>query len=134
GTTLLTATVIPGTNPTSTGLGVTVTTTSIGIPGNTTLFDNGTNGDVTAADNVFSRSVTVTSGTTAGAKSLPVEVTDAESRDGSGTISLTVQAPQSSGAREFVPNSRLEYADNNAFDAGSNFSLSLWVKFASNDN
>ena len=37
-------------------------------------------------------------------------------------------------ARQFVPTSRLEYADNNAFDAGSNFSLSLWVKFASTDN
>ena len=135
GTTLLTATVTPGTNPTSTGLGVTVTTSAIGIAGNTQLFDNGTNGDVTAGDNVFSRSVTVASGTSAGAKSLPVTVSDAQSRSGSGTISLTVQAPQRlRGARQFVPNSRLEYADNNAFDAGSNFSLSLWVKFASTDN
>ena len=46
-----------------------------------------------------------------------------------------MQTPQqSSGARQFVPISRLEYADNNAFDAGSNFSLSLWVKFPSTDN
>ena len=134
GATLLTAAVTPGTNPTSTGLGVTVATGAIGIAGNTQLFDNGTNGDVTAGDNVFSRSVTVASGTTAGAKSLPVTVSDAQGRSGSGAISLTVQAQQSSMARQFVPNSRLQYADNNGFDAGSNFSLSLWVKFPSTDN
>jgi hypothetical protein len=133
GTTLLTATVTPGTNPTSTGLGVTVATSAIGIPGNTQLFDNATNGDVTAGDNVFSRSVTVDPGTTAGAKSLPVTVSDAQTRTGSGTISLTVGTQQIS-ARQFVPTSRLEYSDNNAFDAGSNFSLSLWVKFATNNN
>ncbi len=89
--TLLTATVVAGTNPASTGLAVTVTTDAIGVAGTTPLLDNGTNGDATAGDNVFSRSVTIAAGTAAGAKSLPLTVTDTQGRSGGGSISLTVQ-------------------------------------------
>ena len=41
---------------------------------------------------------------------------------------MTVQVQQSSMARQFVPISRLEYADNNAFDAPTTFTLALWAK------
>ncbi len=90
--TLLTVTVTPGTNPTSTGLAVTGNLTSIGGSSSQQFFDNGTNGDVTPGDNTFSFSTTVAPGTTNGAKSLPVTITDAQARTGNTSISLTVQS------------------------------------------
>jgi len=90
--TLLTVTVTPGSNPTSTGLTVTGDLTAIGGSATQQFFDNATNGDVTANDNVFSFSATVAGGTTAGAKSLPVSIADAQSRTGSTSISLTVSS------------------------------------------
>lgn len=92
-TTLLTVTVTPGTNPTSTGITVTGDLTSIGGSATQTFFDNGTNGDVTAGDNIFSYLATVTGATTGGVKSLAITITDAQARTGNTTISLTVQGP-----------------------------------------
>ncbi len=91
--TLLTVSVTPGTNPTSTGLAVTGNLTSIGGSSTQQFFDNGTNGDATSGDNIFSFSTTVAPGTTNGAKSLPVTITDAQARTGNTSISLTVQSP-----------------------------------------
>ncbi|HZS08970.1 MAG TPA: lamin tail domain-containing protein [Blastocatellia bacterium] len=93
GSTLLTVNVTPGTNPASTGIAVTGNLTSIGGSASQQFFDNGTNGDVTAGDNVFSFQATVAAGTTPGAKTLPITITDAQARTGSTTISLTVQSP-----------------------------------------
>ncbi len=90
--TLLTVTVTPGTIPTSTGLAVTGNLTAIGGSSTQQFFDNGTNGDVTPGDNIFSFSTTVAPGTTNGAKSLPVTITDAQARTGNTSISLTVQS------------------------------------------
>jgi predicted extracellular nuclease len=92
GSTLLTVTVTPGANPTSTGLAVTADLTAIGGSATQMFFDNGTNGDVTAGDNIFSFNATVTMATTPGMKSLPFTITDAQARMGSGSISLTVSA------------------------------------------
>lgn len=92
-TSLLTVTVTPGANPASTGLAVTGNLTTIGGSPTQTFFDNATNGDVTANDNVFSYNATVSVGTTPGAKTLPFSITDAELRSGSGSINLTVQSP-----------------------------------------
>ncbi len=92
GTTLLTVAVTPGANPASTGLAVAADLSSIGGSAAQTLFDNATNGDATAGDNVFSFQATVASGTTGGAKSLPATITDAELRTGTTTIALTVLA------------------------------------------
>ena len=88
--TLLTVTVTPGTNPASTGITVTGNLTSIGGSASQPFFDNGTNGDVTAGDNVFSYQATVTPGTTGGSKTIPVNVNDAQGRSSSTSISLTV--------------------------------------------
>jgi predicted extracellular nuclease len=88
--TLLTVTVTPGTNPTSTGLAVTVDLTAIGGSATQTFFDNGTNGDVTIGDNIFSFNATVAANTSGGSKNLPFTITDAQARNGSGSISLTV--------------------------------------------
>ncbi|MEP6819441.1 MAG: DNA/RNA non-specific endonuclease [bacterium] len=92
---LLTVTVNPGTNPTSTGLTVTGNLSAIGGSTTQAFFDNATNGDVTAGDNIFSFQATVAGGTTGGLKTLPMAIADAQSRTGSTNISLTVQAPSS---------------------------------------
>lgn len=92
-TTVLRVAVTPGTNPTSTGLAVVGDLISIGGSGTQSLFDNGTNGDTTASDNIFTYLATVTPGTTAGAKSLPISISDAQARNGSTSINLTVVVP-----------------------------------------
>jgi DNA/RNA endonuclease G (NUC1) len=92
--TVLTVAVTPGANPTSTGIAVTADLSSIGGPAFQQFFDDGINGgDASAGDNVFTYTATVASLTTGGAKSLPFSITDAQSRSGSGSISLTVQQP-----------------------------------------
>jgi DNA/RNA endonuclease G (NUC1) len=91
--TLLTVAVTPGNNPPSTGLNVTANLTAIGGAAAQTFFDNGTNGDVTAGDNIFSFQATVDGSTSGGVKNLPVSISDAEERGGITTISLTILAP-----------------------------------------
>ncbi|MGH9769211.1 MAG: lamin tail domain-containing protein [Blastocatellia bacterium] len=94
---LLTVTVTPGANPTSTGLQVTGNLTAIGGADAQQFFDDGTNGDDTAGDNVFSFQIQVALNTTPGAKTLPINIGDAQSRTGSLNINLTVQAPPPPG-------------------------------------
>lgn len=94
---LLTVTVTPGTNPASSGLSVTADISSIGGAISQTFYDNGQNGDVTPNDNVFSFLPLVEMTTTPGVKMIPVSITDAQSRNGSTTINLTVQAPAPPG-------------------------------------
>jgi predicted extracellular nuclease len=96
--TLLTVAVTPGTNPPSTGISVIVDLTSIGGAATQQFFDNGTNGDVTVGDNIFSFQATVAPSTTPGAKNLAVSIADAQARTGSTTIALTVQAPPAAGS------------------------------------
>ncbi|MFN0111784.1 MAG: lamin tail domain-containing protein [Blastocatellia bacterium] len=90
---LLTVTVTSGTNPASTGLTVTANISSIGGAAAQLFYDNGQNGDVTANDNVFSFQPLVDPMTSPGVKMISVAIADAQSRSGSTTISLTVQAP-----------------------------------------
>jgi uncharacterized protein len=68
--TLLTITVTPGSNPTSTGLSVNVDLSQIGGLLSQPFFDDGSNGDVTAGDNVFSYIASVAVDTSAGPKTL----------------------------------------------------------------
>jgi uncharacterized repeat protein (TIGR01451 family) len=94
GTTLLTVTVTPGTNPPSSGITVTGNLTAIGGSATQTFSDDGTTGgDVVAGDNVFSYSAIVAIATTPGSKSLPFAVADAQTRGSNGAISLTVNPP-----------------------------------------
>lgn len=83
--TLLTVNVTPGQNPVSTSIVVTANLSSIGGSAAQTFIDNG--------NNSFSFQANVASGTTAGVKSLPFTVTDAENRTSGGAISLTVEQP-----------------------------------------
>jgi predicted extracellular nuclease len=92
GSSLLSVNVLPGANPPSTNLAVTANLTAIGGSATQQLFDDGTNGDDTAGDNIFSYQAAVSAGTSLGMKSLPFSITDGEARTGSGSISLIVQS------------------------------------------
>jgi len=78
----LLVTVSPGTNPPSSGIGVTGDLSSIGGPSSQSFADQG--------GNVFRADSTIAPGTTSGAKSIPVTITDAEGRSGNASIDLTV--------------------------------------------
>jgi hypothetical protein len=87
---LLTATVVPGTLPASTGIQVSGNLSTIGGSSTQSFYDDGTHGDVIAGDNIFSFTVMTSA---SGAFALPVTVTDSQLRSGSGSIALTVTAP-----------------------------------------
>ena len=89
-TTLLTVDVTPGANPTSSGLTVTADLTEIGGPASQRMFDDGTNGDVTAGDLRFGFSATV-GAVEAGAKTIPITIVDAQARDATAEIDLVVE-------------------------------------------
>ena len=93
GSVLLAVTVTPGSNPPSTGITVTGNLTPIGGSAAQAFFDDGSNGDATAGDNVFSFGATVPVGTSPGNKSLPFTVADAQARSSTGSIALTVEPP-----------------------------------------
>ncbi len=88
----LQVTVAPGLNPTSTGLTVTGDLSAIGGSTTETFYDDGTHGDVIAADNVFTLNFS-TAGASAGVYSLPVTASDNQLRTGNGNISLTLTLP-----------------------------------------
>jgi predicted extracellular nuclease len=92
GGTLLTVVVTPGAAPTSTGISVVVDLSSIGGPSTQSFFDDGSSGDVTANDNTFSFTATVTASTAAGVRNLPVSISDAQGRSSTTTIPFTVTA------------------------------------------
>lgn len=91
--TLLTVSVFPATNPPSTGISVTGNLTNIGGSATQQFFDDGTNGDVTPADNVFSYSATIPAGTSGGPVSVSATASDAQARTANVTINLTIDAP-----------------------------------------
>jgi endonuclease G len=108
--TLLTVTVTPGTNPPSTAHTVTVDLSAIGGSASQQFFDDGTHGDVTAADKVYSFNATVPLGTNGGIKSLPFTINETSpfSRTATGVISLGVLAATNpSGVGTATPNSVL---------------------------
>lgn len=91
--TLLTVNVTPGSNPVSTGIGVVGDLSSIGLSSSQQFFDDGTHGDAVANDNVFTFQAAVPASATPGAKSLPITISDAQSRTSTTNISLTIQPP-----------------------------------------
>lgn len=97
GGSLLTVTVVPGANPPSTGITVRGDLTGIGGAANQTFLDNGTNGDATANDNVFSFQAAIPANLATGLKVLPITLSDAQSRTSSTNLSLQVRAPAVAG-------------------------------------
>ncbi len=90
GTTLLEVTVVPGANPTSTGITVLADLRPIGGTGTQPLYDNGSNGDKVAGDNIFSFFTQVRATTLIGDKLLPVTISDNQDRTASISIALNV--------------------------------------------
>ena len=88
---LLRVTATPGANPVSAATSVVIDTTAIGGTTGVTLVDDGTNGDVTAGDGIFSRQVTATVPQQA-VSQLPFVVTDDIGRTSTGTLAATVGA------------------------------------------
>lgn len=89
--TLLTVTVTPGASPASTGITVTADLSTIGGSATQAFFDDATNGDVTAGDNIFSFQATATG--TPASLSLPATIADAQSRSGATTIAYQIISP-----------------------------------------
>ncbi len=90
--TLLTVSVFPATNPPSTGIGVVGNLTNIGGSASQQFFDDGTNGDVTPSDNVFSYSATIPANTGGGPTSVTAIASDTQARSVNVTINLTIDA------------------------------------------
>jgi DNA/RNA endonuclease G (NUC1) len=93
GTTLLTVTVIPATTPPSTGIAVVGNLSNIGGSAAQTFFDDGTNGDMTAGDNVFSFSATIPAGMPGGTQSVTAVASDAQARTANTNINININAP-----------------------------------------
>lgn len=92
--TLLTVAVTPATNPPSTGLQVTADLSAVGGYSSQPFYDDGTHGDVTANDSVYSYSLTLGS-SVSGSFTLGAHVQDAQARTANTNIALTVQIPPS---------------------------------------
>jgi DNA/RNA endonuclease G (NUC1) len=93
GNTLFTVTVIPATTPPSTGITVVADLSTIGGAASQTFFDDGTNGDVTANDNIFSYLATVPVGTVGGNRSIPAIASDAQARTVNLIQTISINAP-----------------------------------------
>lgn len=93
GSTLLSVTVVPATTPPSTGITVVGNLTQIGGSATQTFFDDGTNGDVTAGDNVFSIFAPIPANATGGVKNVTAVASDAQLRTANVNQNITVNAP-----------------------------------------
>jgi len=93
GETVLTVTVTPATTPPGTGVQVVADLTSIGGSASQPLFDDGTHGDATAGDNIFSLQTTVPVSSAFGVRYINALVTDAQSRTVSVPITLSIVSP-----------------------------------------
>jgi len=93
GNTLLTVTVIPATTPPSTGISVVGDLSQIGGASTQAFFDNGTNGDQTPGDNVFSFLATVPPESVGGIRAITAVASDAQARTVNLNQNITVNAP-----------------------------------------
>jgi DNA/RNA endonuclease G (NUC1) len=93
GNTLLRVTVIPATNPPSTFIAVAANLQSIGGPSSQPFFDDGTNGDTTPGDNVFSFLATVAPGTPGGSAPIVGAAVDLQGRVAPVQVFLTINTP-----------------------------------------
>jgi uncharacterized protein len=90
--TLLTVKVTPAVSPASTGISVVADLSLIGGSTSQAFYDDGTHGDTTAGDNVFSFTTAATTAAS-GPINLPVAATDVEGNHAAASIALTVNQP-----------------------------------------
>lgn len=81
-------TVVPGKYPTSSGTTVSADLTQLGGAASQRLFDDGTMGDATAGDNVFSFQMILPQSATSGTKNIQSTISDEQGRNA--TVGLTV--------------------------------------------
>jgi Big-like domain-containing protein/lamin tail-like protein/Calx-beta domain-containing protein len=93
GSSLLAVSVTPATGPNSTGISVAGNLSSIGGSTTQQFYDDGTHGDVTIGDNVFSFFATTPANASTGAKPIPFNVSDAQARNAAGTITISLTSP-----------------------------------------
>jgi Lamin Tail Domain len=98
GSALLTVALTPGTPSPSNGFAVTADLSAIGGSPSQPLFDDGTHGDLTAGDHTFSFTAAVSSSASIGPVALPATATDAQGRQASASIQLTLVAQPESTA------------------------------------
>lgn len=91
--TLLTVAVSPGTNPMSTGIGVTADLSAIGLGVTEALRDDGLEGDAAAGDGVYSLRTLVPPIISTGAKTLMYHVSDAQGRTAQGMFPAVSVVP-----------------------------------------
>src|SRR5690606_31467561 len=91
--TLLTVTVIPATVPPSTGITVVGDLTDIGGNASQTFFDDGTNGDATPGDNVFSFSTAIPLEIEGGVHNVTAVAADSQARTVNLSQAITITAP-----------------------------------------
>lgn len=89
---LIKAAVTPATLPSSTGLFVTADLTNIGLSATTQLYDDGTHGDVTKGDGVYSLSTVVPAGQVGTVIGLIVTATDTQGEVAHDDMALTIAA------------------------------------------
>lgn len=90
---LLTVTVVPATTPPSTNITVVGNLESIGGASNQTFFDDGTNGDTTPGDNIYTFLAPIPLGTSGGSKLIVAVAADAQARFVNMQQTITVNAP-----------------------------------------
>jgi hypothetical protein len=95
GTALLTVAVTPATQPVSSGVTVTGNLASINGSATQSFYDDGTHGDVTAGDLVFSYLATMSEPLTAGTKNIPFHVADLQDRELDSSFNITLTSAPS---------------------------------------
>lgn len=90
GLVLFRVSVIPATTPPSTNISVSANLTAVGGSATQQFFDDGTNGDATAGDNIFSYLYTIPTNASSGSLSLLATASDAQSRSTNTNINLTI--------------------------------------------
>lgn len=91
-TVLFTVRVTPADTPPSTGITVTANLSSVNGSATQQFFDDGTNGDVTPNDNIFSYSYVIPT-LFGGTRTLPAVASDAQGRTANTNILLNINAP-----------------------------------------
>ncbi|MFO0830921.1 MAG: choice-of-anchor X domain-containing protein [Phycisphaerales bacterium] len=124
-TSLLTANVGPGSQPASTGLAASVDLSALGGSATQAMYDDGTHGDVTGGDGVYSYAFTANGTTPVGTFATTVTASDAELRSATGSANLTVGSVTNLGA--LTGASAVLQADDSAIGVGEIrwFSFSL---------
>src|SRR5205085_7415241 len=102
GSSLLTVTIVPAAAPPSTGITVNVGLQDVGGAVGQQFYDDGTHGDATAGDNVFSYLHVVPTTVFAGGYPLTANIADAQLRTAQASMVLTVSVSGPHNAAEHL--------------------------------